>query len=132
MTIGDVLAMVDEIQPNTYDEQVKITWLSELDGRVFNDVILQYKHDDLLLEDEEGNKTIEPTFTAYVDDNQELLIPDTYADVYRHYVFAQIAYSNGETERYTNSMMFFNASYQDYTKWYARTHKSVIHPLKLW
>lgn len=129
MTIYEVLAMVDEIQPNTFDEKVKMTWLSELDGRVFNDVVLEYEHE--LVDDGEGNM-IEPTFTAYDDENQELIIPDIYADVYRHWLFAQIAYSNGETERYSNSMLMFNSSYQDYTKWYRRTHKSTVHPFKLW
>lgn len=129
MTIYEVLAMVDEIQPNTYDEKVKMTWLSELDGRVFKDVVLEYEHE--LVDDGEGNM-IEPTFTAYDDENQELIIPDEYADIYRHWLFAQIAYSNGETERYQNAMLMFNSSYQDYTKWYRRNHKSKVHPLKLW
>lgn len=129
MTIYEVLAMVDEIQPNTYDEKVKMTWLSELDGRVFKDVVLEYEHE--LVDDGEGNM-IEPTFTAYNDENQELIIPDEYADIYRHWLFAQIAYSNGETERYQNSMLMFNSSYQDYTKWYRRNYKSNVYPLKLW
>ena len=39
MTIAEVLAYVDEVKPNTYDENIKIGWLSEVDGKVFNDVI---------------------------------------------------------------------------------------------
>lgn len=120
MTIGQVLAEIDDINPNTYDEKLKIGWLSELDGRIFNETILTHVHD--LKEDEEGNK-VEPTFKKYdYDENINLIIPDTYSDVYRHYLMAMIAYANGETERYSNSMIMFNASLADYKNWYNSTH----------
>ena len=128
MTIGEVIAMVDEIQPNTYDELVKFTWLSELDGKIFNNVVLTHEHD--LVDDGEGNM-IEPTFTAYTDENEELIAPDEYADLYRHYLMAMIAYANGESERYTNSMVMFNSVYDDFAAWYMRNYKSIIHPLRL-
>ncbi|MBP5598320.1 MAG: hypothetical protein J6Y02_23330 [Pseudobutyrivibrio sp.] len=129
MTIAEVLALVDEIQPNTYDDNVKITWLNEFDGRVFNDLILHYEHE--LVDDGEGN-LIEPTFTAHVSVNEELLIPDTYADIYRHWLFAQIAYANGETERYGNAMLMFNNTFDEYCRYYARNHKAYIKPLRIW
>ena len=132
MTINQVLAMVDEITPNTFDTKVKIDWLSKLDGRVFNDIILTHEHD--LVDDgtEEGN-LIEPTFPGYAEAplDTELLIPDTYSDVYRDYLMAMIAYSNGETERYQNSMIMFNTNYKDYGDWYNRTHKPIQKPLKV-
>ncbi len=130
MTINQVLAMVDEITPNTFDTKVKIDWLSKLDGRVFNDIILTHEH--ALVEDEEGN-LIEPTFSGYSDlaVDKELLIDDVYSDVYRDYLMAMIAYSNGETERYQNSMIMFNSNYKEYVDWYNRTHKPIQKPLKL-
>ena len=130
MTVGEVLAQADEIRPNTYDENLKITWLSELEGRIFNDIILTHEHD--LVEDEEGN-LVEPTFSGYdeTSENVEMLAPDIYADLYRNYLFTQIDYSNGETERYTNSMLMFNNSYQQYADWYNRTHKPIQKPLKV-
>ena len=129
MTIAEVLALVDEIQPNTYDENIKMIWLSELDGKVFNDLVLNYEHE--LVDDGEGNQ-VEPTFTAYTSENDELIIPDTYADIYRHFLFSKIAYANGETERYGNSMLMFNSVYDDYSRYYARTHKTYIKPLRIW
>lgn len=127
MTIAEVLAYVDEVKPNTYDENIKIGWLSEVDGKVFNDVILTHERE--AAEDEE----LMTEFTAYTEDNeyQELLIPDTYADVYKHYLFAMIDYSNGESDRYTNSMIMYNSRYQEYTYWYNRTHKPIQHQLKV-
>ena len=132
MTINKVLALVDEIDANTYDTKVKIGWLSKLDGRVFNDIILTHEHE--LVDDgtEEGN-LIEPTFSGYSDASldTELLIADTYSDVYTDYLMAMIAYSNGETERYQNSMIMFNTNYREYANWYNRTHKPIQKPLKV-
>lgn len=130
MTVGEVLALVDEIRPNTFDENLKILWLSELEGRIFNDVILTHEHD--LVENEEG-ELVEPTFTGYdeTSENEELIAPNTYSDLYRNYLFTMMDYSTGETERYTNSMLMFNNSYQQFTDWYNRNHKPIQKPLKL-
>lgn len=132
MTISKVLALVDEIDANTYDTKTKIGWLSKLDGRVFNDIILTHEHE--LVDDgtEEGN-LIEPTFSGYNNASldTELLIADTYSDVYTDYLMAMIAYSNGETERYQNSMIMLNSNYREYANWYNRTHKPIQKPLKV-
>ena len=76
---------------------------------------------------------VEPTFTGYDEnsENEELLAPDTYADIYRHYLYAMMAYSTGETDRYSNSLIMFNNSYQEYLDWYNRTHKPIQKPLSL-
>jgi hypothetical protein len=124
MTISEILAQVDEIKPNTYDENIKLRWLSELDGRVFNDVILTHVHD--LVDDGEGNM-VEPTFAGYneTSENDELLIPDTYADIYRHWIFAQIDYANGEVDRFNNSMVMYNSSLKEFYDWYNRNNKPI-------
>ena len=130
MTIAQILAVVDETRPNQFDENIKIGWLSELDGRIFNEVILTHAHDKV--DDGEGNM-VEPTFTAYSQENEDeqLIIPDTYADIYRHYLFAQIDYSIGETDRFQNSMIMFNSSLQQYKDWYNSNNKPNQVPLKL-
>lgn len=132
MTINDVLALIDELDANTYDAKTKIGWLSKLDGRVFNNIILTHEHDLVNDGTEEGN-LIEPTFSGYKNAtlDTELLIDDTYSDVYTDYLMAMIAYSNGETERYQNSMIMFNSNYKEYADWYNRTHKPIQKPLKV-
>lgn len=39
MTSGDIIAMVDELEPNQYSTTRKLQWLSEIDGKIINDVI---------------------------------------------------------------------------------------------
>ena len=130
MTISELLAEVDEIKPNTREENIKIRWLSELEGKIFNTIYLKHVHD--LVEDDDGNE-VEPTFEGYTIDDEavELKLPDIYCDVYKNYLFAMIDYSNGETDRYTNSMIMFNTSYQEYANWYNSTHLPIQKPLKV-
>jgi hypothetical protein len=123
MKISEVLANVDELRPNQFDENIKIKWLSDLDGRVFNTIIMTHEHS--LVENPEDGTYTEPTFTRYdeTSENEDLLIPDTYADTYTHYIFAQMDYTNGEDARYVNSMAMFNSSLGEYANWYNSTHK---------
>ena len=137
MKISDILAKVDEIKPNQFDDNTKISWLSELDGRIFNTVIMTHVH-DLVKQEEEDAETgeitvieVEPTFTAYRTEDADLILPETYADVYRHWLYAMMDYANGESERYQNSMLMFNAKYQEFTNWYNSTHLPIQTPLKL-
>ncbi len=113
MTISEVLAKVDEIKPNTYDDNIKIGWLSELDGKVFNELVLTHEHEE------------DAEFTGYTeaDMEKELLIPFPYTDTYTNWLYAMIDYSNGETDRFSNSMVMFNNSYSTYAKYYNSTNK---------
>jgi len=114
MKVSEVLAMVDEIKPNTYDDNIKIMWLSELDGKIFNEIIKTHVIDE--------NTPSE--FAGYDETsiNEELLAKFPHEDIYRNYLFAQIDFANGETERYTNSMIMFNESYRSFTADYNRNH----------
>lgn len=121
MTISEILAEVDEIKPNTYDDNIKIKWLSELDGKVFNELVMTHEHED------------GAAFTGYTeaDMEKELLIPFPYTDTYRNWLFAMIDYSNGETDRFGNSMLMFNNSYSTYSKHFCSTNKAIQLPYKL-
>ena len=136
MKISDILAKVDEIKPNSFDDNTKIAWLSELDGKVFNTVIMTHEHDLVeveIVDDETEEVTVElvePTFTAYTSEDCDLILPDTYADVYRHWLYAMMDYSNGESDRYQNSMIMFNAKYQEFVDWYNSNHMPIQRPLK--
>lgn len=121
MTIEEVLAEVDEIKPNTFDDNIKLKWLSELDGKIYKELILTHEHD------------ADITFTPYTsaDMNKELLAEFPYSDIYRHYVFANIDYSNGESDRYQNSMVMFNNAFDAYRKYYNKTYKPIQNILKV-
>lgn len=144
MKIADVLAEVDELKPNQYDDSLKIQWISRLEGKIYNDVVMTHEmnlkktdsSDDiesLIPADEDAEEETEETeeveeteegFGGYTeaDINTTLIAEDTYADMYKYYVMAMIDFAAGETARYTNSMIMFNQAYSDYCHYINRTY----------
>jgi hypothetical protein len=59
----------------------------------------------------------------YPDDkDQELLVPAPYDKIYDDYVMAMIDWSNREYGAYNNSMIMYNASFDEVRKWYKQTN----------
>ena len=56
----------------------------------------------------------------------ELLAPDPYTDLYKYYLFSMIDFTNEEMDRYTNSMLMFNNSWQEFVNYWYRTHGTVL------
>lgn len=123
MTIIEAINEVDSLVPgNGVAESNKRRWLSRFDGNVKNSVI------DL----HEGGEDI--LFNEYTDDtpgDTELLVPHPYDDVYVFLLEAMIHYVNGETARYNNAMAQHLNVYEEYKKWYNRTHMPVRRRWKL-
>lgn len=137
MTTGEIIRKVDELRPNTYTDQMKIGWLSELDGKIHAEIICTHtdkKEDDETpwnnpLDIENGAKepenNVQP-FTTYSTLNDELLIPFPYGgDVYVFYLMSQIDFYNAEIAKYNQSITLYNNAYQAYANWYNRTHSPI-------
>lgn len=109
MTPNKVIESVDSIKPNSYDEEIKLSWISELDGNVTR---LVFQEDSF-------------TPYAYPDDmDKELLIPSPFDSVYGLYLQAMIDYHNREYGNYNNSAAMFETRYSDYKKAYIREHRA--------
>ena len=113
MKIIEAINEIDSLNHNTYSEPDKVKWLSRVDWMV-------KKH---IIDTHEGAEDV--TFTGYDDltDRQtELLVPAPHDELYLRWLEAQIHYHNGEYGKYNNAVEMFNASYEDYRKYYNRTH----------
>lgn len=107
MTPSKVMEYIDSIRPNAYGEEVKLQWISDVDGMVKRLVIQE--------------KTFEPYI--YPDDmDKELLIPPPYDGVYSLYLESMIDYYNREYGNYNNSAAMFEARFGEYKKAYIREH----------
>ena len=117
MTADEAIFKVDVVRPNQYTTQQKLDWLNDLDGKVFNEVILTHKVRPSSPEEEPA----EQTYTEHTSGSDELLIPSPYAgDVYMFYLISQIDLYNGEVSRYNQSITLFNTAYTAYQDWYNR------------
>lgn len=113
MTIQEAIDRVDTIKPNKYTEAQKITWLSELDGMIHQELILT--HEGAEDENFEG-------YTSETEKTTELLVPYPYCEVYQHYLSSQIDLGNAELDKYNNDKTLYNNAYMTYAAYYNRTH----------
>ena len=109
---------IDAVKPNAYGQEVKIRWLSQLDGIIKKEIIDTHEGGD------------EINFSEYSSESlmKEMLVPSPYDDIYIKCLEAQIDYANGEYGRYNNSITMYNTAYLAFAKAYNREHKSVGNP----
>ncbi len=89
-----------------------ILWLSRVDGRVKREV----------LDTHEGPVC---SFTGYDPDislDTELLVKEPYAELYGHYVDAQIALENIQQEEYSCHAILFEQAWSEFRNDYNRNH----------
>ena len=122
MTVESICGLVDIKEPNSYSTDEKVAWLSNLDGKIFEEVIKKYAEYD----------PDEDTFTPYTSSTYStdtLLIDAPYGeDIYVHYLIAMIAQGNGETSRYNQQIALYNTAYSQWWNHYNTTHHPVCMP----
>ena len=113
MTILEAINRIDSLKHNTYTQNDKVAWLSRLDSMVKR----------LIIDTHEGGEDI--TFTGYNDStpvNTELLVPAPFDEMYLRWLEAQIDYTNGEYDKYNNSILMYQTADEGYANYYNRNH----------
>ena len=113
MTIIEAINKLDELKHNTYSQTDKVAWLSRLDAMVKK----------LIIDTHEGGDEV--IFTGYGSDTDlhtQLLVDSPFDEMYLRWMEAQIDYTNGEYEKYNNSIEMFNTVYKAFENWYNRNH----------
>ena len=116
MTIREAITRLDALKFNTYNEEDKVEWLSRLDSAVKLQII--DNHDG-------ANDISFSGYDANTPDNTVLLVPAPFDEVYLRWMEAQIDYHNGEFDKFNNSIIMYNTAFDEYQKYYTRTHKPV-------
>lgn len=114
MTIREAITYADTNRPNAFSTDDKVEWLSELDARIAGNVLLMSAADLQAF-----------NYDPEEDLDYELLISFPYDKMYKQYLIAKIDESNGEYNRYANSSVLFNASYNDFQKWFLDSYDPV-------
>lgn len=113
MKIREAIGTIDSLKHNTYTQSDKIAWLSRLDASIKK----------LIIDTHEGADEV--AFTGYDDTTDldtELLVPAPFEEIYLRWLEAQIDYTNGEYNKYNNSIMMYNTAFQAYRNYYNSTH----------
>ena len=107
MTIREAITYVDTNRPNAFSTENKVEWLSELDARIAGNVLLMSPADLQHF-----------AYTEEDDLDTELLVSFPYDKLYTQYLCAKVDEGNGEYNRYVNSSVIFNASYNNFVNWF--------------
>ena len=115
MTLQAMLDKIDEMKPNTMSTTLKIGYISQIEGKIHNEILMKHEHDE---EDETC-----PTYDENTNRNTtELLVPDAYADVYLYYVKTKIDEQNQEEDKENNDQIRFANAWDDFSNYWTREH----------
>ncbi len=116
MTIMEAITKLDSLKSNVYSQEDKVQWLSKLDGAVKR----------LIIDAHEGGEAMPfEGYSTNTSPDTVLLIPFPFDEIYLHWMGAQVDYYNGETERYNDSILTYNAMFEEYANYYNRLHKPI-------
>lgn len=113
MTLIEAINRINILKPNTYSQEEKVKWLSNLDGIIKKEIIDTH-------EGAEG--VVFNGYDEFTDLSTVLLVPAPYDDVYLRWLEAQIDYANGEYARFNNVVQAYNDAYSAYFRDYNKTH----------
>ena len=119
MTPKTIIEDLDSMMPNAYTTADKLRWLTELDGRVMQEIFAMHELND-------GEEL--PEWNEYTEDDMEtaeLFIPAPYTEVYFYWLQSKIHYLNQEFNYYQNTHSMFNSAWNAYANFYRRTHLPV-------
>ena len=123
MKVIDVIEKVDDLKPNSYSFETKVSWLSQLEEKIYEELVKT--HDNPL----------NIGYSELNEDNteMELIAPDRFEEMYIVWIFTKIDFYNGEMSRYNNSALLFNTLYQEFANYWNRTYmpKSVAETFKI-
>lgn len=113
MTINEAITAADGLRNNSIPEAIKIRWLSELDGRIYTEIIKPYQKDE--------TSTV-PKYDESTPADTELIVPHPYDGLYLAYLEMEIARQNAELPRYNNAAIVFNEKFSAFKRWYNRNN----------
>ncbi len=115
MKLSEAIAEVDKLKPNMHTVREKIRWLSRLDTRIYNEILLTHELN--------AGETL-AEFTGYdeEDNETELLVGEPYDELYLHWLEAQIDYANMEFDGFNAANAVFESVYTAFRNAYNASH----------
>lgn len=113
MTVFEALTVTELQHPSDFPEELQLRWLSDLDGKLFREVLLT--HADPPVTEFHG-------YGAETQGTAELLLPDPWSELYPAYLAMQADLHSGDIASYNNSAAVYNAMLRMFLNHYNRTH----------
>ena len=118
MTLYDAIELFDREHPNNAPFHLKVQWLSQLDYKVYAEILSARGYGDV-----KGYSLETPQDTI-------LAVEDAFSEIYVYYLKMSLDLHNGEIDRFNNSAMLFNRTYKELFD-YVNRNKPVIKKTKI-
>lgn len=112
MTIQEALDMANELKPNMMIESTKIRFLSEIEGKIFNEIIMKHEHENMDM----------PEYDSETDRTTEMLAPAPYDMLYVYWLISRIDHMNQEMDKYNNDRALFENAWGELSDYWTREH----------
>ena len=116
MTISEAITQANMLKPNSYAQDIKLTWLSRIEAQIKKQIIDTHAYND-------GETAV--SFTQYdssTDTGTALIAGEPYDELYVLWLEAQTDYANEEYQKFNNSNAMFSSAYSEFERYYNRTH----------
>lgn len=109
-TLGQIISMADELNPNSYSKEIKAQWINEVESLIQGEIY-----------------TLAPTdiksYLPYEEcKDKEMSLSESFDKIYIMYLQAMIDFSNKEYAAFNNDIALYNTYIEEYSKWYIRHH----------
>lgn len=119
MTVAEMLSEVDRKYPNNVDMAHKWGWIAQMEKLLLDECLKTHK---LSVWEEKKAEEIASIDTPEADYCP--LAQPPYHDLYIHYLAAQIAGINADTDAYANESALYNNALLTYKNAFNRTHRA--------
>ncbi len=117
MTIQEALNLVDEMQPNTMSAAAKISFISELEGKIHREILMKHVHTV-------AEETC-PTYNSETGGSTELLVKEPYHMVYVYWVLSRLDEQNREWDEFNNHRTLFKVAWDEFGDYWRREHMPI-------
>lgn len=112
MTIREALTGMDALRQNSYTQEDKIAWLSQLDGKISLMILDAHEGRDIPFAGYEGDCSLDT----------RLLVDKPFDELYLYWLEAQICYRDGEIGDYNAAIAQYNRLYNAFLDAYRKQH----------
>lgn len=147
ITAQEVLDRVDDLEPNYYNDEYKLSWLHEVELMLWQEVFTTHAGSENMTEPtgdftaeaeeeeeeqtgEQAGETAGSEETATAEEETEtsyaapLQVGPPYGrDIYENWLKAKISQANGESGRYNEYMTLFYNAWKMFADYWNRTHR---------
>lgn len=125
MKITELFDKVDTLRPNQVRDDIKRSWLSEVEMLLINEVVLTHEVPERIRNHETYIKFLENEGVGNVYDEKstgELIAQAPYDELYYWWMMSKLDLVERNTEQYINDSQMYNNIYLTYKQWYNRNH----------